>query len=1605
MNFLRRAIIVILIFIPFLVFSQEEATAQPNEEETATEINMDDLRRRITGEARQELMSVSLGSSDVSLFATGSWKGDLELNFGLSNSPLGIGFASPQTPFLYQQEVDLTLSLWINNRWFVEVNFVDDSAQNTYRAGFQGKPGEFLQYAGVGNAGLDFPSFPYLDLGGDSPSSFGFYGRFGTNNLDIHTLVRYDAASREERTFSGDRERTYSDLQPQDTLRGISFVLPDYDINPDITIYIEDDKGTVHDSTGKRWRLVQQSEYAFSRMHGLLELSIRSSGMVAVAYSKGGVNTPWQTSMGNYGGSSGFLADAQKWFDPTRALIKLENYPQCGNGGSVPGEIIIGGCSALVIYQPGTFSPFEKRNRYDSPSSAAEKAALVRPSSGSEISGFELILLQNTAVNDETLFSGIVSQMGVYELVNANGNNLRSPVASFPLAVEYPEIYLPSSGVFSGDIVIRFTNFSAQSGYFIGTEVIPGSVQVWRSGIQYSDFNYSQSSGEVAINGPVGQNEIIRITYLKKSEGNRLGSVAAGLGAIYKNTASTFLAQAAVGVRWNITDDSFTEEDNSSAGNVGISVKTAWEYDNLKAKITGGFAIIQTDTTGLYRAAGMEGNEIIVPLTPETSFVSNLPSSSIAGTANLSLNNRTELIYRNYNNNTLLGNNLMYIDWDASVISGLNRPYPVKDRQLGDTQVLTAEFDLDTDNWTGFQVPIYNDAGVLSRAREIEIPFRFYDFNQTSPEKFKVIVQIGSLSGKDFAYVEKTNLIWEELLFTYDGNAIPVTPPYNDKKIDYNARIARFTLTDEDRQKLGDVKYLRVIIVNEGSSSISGKLLLAPPIARGAAFRAITYNALTDAINGNAQNVSAIETLDTGNNLSNSVYKEIINKLHPSGTSQRVLKLEWESMTTNGISSGIDGRVGELPLADYRELSFFIKTDKTRVNETIRFIVAAGPDSFSNYQLNAEIPLSEFTAGQWSKVTIRYQGERTRVTVDGRSVSASLMYRQKMALQDNQGRKTSYIAILINPSLGDTLDDGTVYIDEIILEDSIMYYRMNAGTAIEFKKDGTLISAGNIPVLSDFKISTAVESEGRAQSETEEQDISASLINRTGAGISVFGVKIAGNIAFTTAEDTFLWSADHSLSRTIGSFSVNETFYAAPWDNNAHHNFNMAFSSAFYAKFEADALYDTSRLTKKWNTALGYTPKNENIPSTVINTQFLWTNNNIIAEMDNYGKFWLETWETLLPDAGNGADGRKTQVQIVLTQRTKPVGAVISLEGNTNSTGVNNSTQSGNSVFLDIPLTFSKTGINFRMGRGSKRHLYFYGQDVADDGRKFLESIQDFSPVWTIIPGYSLFTPEMGDVFKNALEESPTAQSAYYSFFNDHFSTKINLPLIYNASAFFIPNKITFLIERTLEQKMDTITDKINYGANLGFYAINMFGNMGYHPIFKFYQTDEYSHSIDASVYVPRDEDVSFRVQSILSAGFRGAGGGLLNFVNTFTVRSEGYWLESFVSGWEAPVKKNMLSVFYDWFVSTVKKEKSWYGLSLLLSSNYEKLRKETIEVVFDRQTDYLRWSIIAGHEEIVRIQGRLNFTSFVKLRCGEDKERDTLIYDVILGTSLRVSF
>ncbi|WP_461246572.1 hypothetical protein, partial [Treponema sp. R6D11] len=200
-------------------------------------------------------------------------------------------------------------------------------------------------------------------------------------------------------------------------------------------------------------------------------------------------------------------------------------------------------------------------------------------------------------------------------------------------------------------------------------------------------------------------------------------------------------------------------------------------------------------------------------------------------------------------------------------------------------------------------------------------------------------------------------------------------------------------------------------------------------------------------------------------------------------------------------------------------------------------------------------------------------------------------------------------------------------------------------------------------------------------------------------------------------------------------------------------------------------------------------------------------------------------------------------------------------------------------------------------------------------------------------------------------------------------------------------------------------SDMLNIGAWLGFSAVNMFGALGYRPLFKFYKSDEFTHAIETAVIIPRDRDASWRIQSVLGSSFQGFEGGVLNAANTLTLRSEGLWLESAVIDWTVPITKSVIGAFYKWVIAKADGQKSWLKLSKLLNSEHEHLRRESLELAFEQTEDNFRVRCIIGHETIIRILGRLNFSSFVKLRFNEETKTETFSVDGLVGTTLKVSF
>jgi len=1625
-------------------------TVPPNSDSSATQTapvqsgpqGATDLRRQ---EAAAELFAIKLADQDVSLRLSGSWKGTATASWGLALTPLGLAVASNNTPLLFAQETDLTLSLWIQDRWFVEASFLDDYKLNTYRAGYQGKEHETVQYVGVGNTGLDFPTFPYLDLGGDTPNSFGVYGKFGSGDLTLHTLLRYDSALRQEKIFQGSRERTFEDLQTGQTLRGRFFILPDSALDGTPTVYLEDPNGNLTGSDGRRWRKALAGEYSASGTYGLVELAATPKGRVAVVYSLGGNATPWNTSLGAYGTAitpgSGFLGTAQAYFAPSG--LNLADYPQSGDdsGAHIPGTVTIGGTAALVIYEGGTFSPFESRSRYNAPVSssatASSLAEVVRPSTGERLADYDLEPLDPSSLL-------VPSDRPVYELSSqTSGGDIRSPQRRWPLAALTPEAYVPGGPKSTADLALRFVSYGAPSAMNIGTDVVPGSVQVYRNGMVDPLAVYDKETGTVTLESPVGIEEIVRISYLKRADERRFGSVVAGFGAVYQNDGP-FAASGALGLRWNVSGDAYSEEGSTNPGTIGFGGRLAWTYPQFSSQITAGLAYEQRDTTGLYRIAGMEGAEIDMGLASTGYFPSETPTSlNSALTLSLDQTNRAPLVFRNYLVTDLLGlTTLKPIEWEgAPVVSGQEGPYPVWDDSLN-IRVLAGEFSLTQDRyWTGFQIPLGDSGALLAQAKEILVPFRFYNF--ASNTTVEVDIQYGTLAPQNSGGAENSNLTIYRTLYTYTytygGSAAPTA--WSQLTV---------TLNDDDRRKLQNATFLRIVVRQTApvsGSSTTGRFLIAPPVALGAVFRSVTVNAdrITPAPDPSTGSGAAV--IETPDPTLRSAFPSFIDRLHPNGASQRVLRELWQSLAQDqGV--GADGRTPAIPLLEYRNFTFFLKGPApTTIGDfstaLVHFIVARRPESYlaanrnNEVALEASIPASAFAPGQWSMVEVRYGGANQGVFVNGQRVNGALwIYRPSVAaniggstdtggtgapssagtgsqtvFSASSGSGTGYAAVFLTPPNGGSLPDGTLSIDELTLQDPAPNYRANLGGALSWKVDGPVVSYRGKPLLTDLSVQTAMESAVQGDPLAQDGNPSgrAAVASRSAASVKVLGASLSGNLGLQVSNAYSSWNGGHAITLPLGNLSTQDTFSASPSQGILLHRLSTALSAPFQSSLQAETSIASLQKQRSWQVQGGYSRDNQNTPglpfTTQAGAQARWTR-TIDQNPDptlSYGELWTESLSDMVIDPGWGVRKRETGATFSFGIPTQPLGFGFRSEGSQTaalSTGTTDSSLQGT---LEFPFTIRALKGTLRQQRMVTRSLAVVGPDVSSDLSRFGEGLYDYRELWALPPLYTLYDGGLGSRIQDLAVQSSFYTSTRALTFTDGSSFNLGLPRTEGPWGLLVPASLSSGLKRTLQRQLDTLQDTLALTGALDFTAMNLFGAFGTNPVFQFYKSDEFSHHIEGNWSWPQSGPSTWRIASSQNLGFYGFVGAQLLLTHTLTTTNSG-WSDGIRSTWTVPTDHSLLGLIYDRMTDRMGNLKNMPAVQELAKTKTERLRRESLETVADF-TGTGSFTLTVGHESIVRIPGRLALSAFGNLELLRDYGTKITTIQTILGTSLKITY
>jgi hypothetical protein len=396
-------------------------------------------------EAPSTVFDTKIGDTSVDLYMQGYWDASVMAGVGFAWIP-GQGFSYPYVfpgfpdGFEYDQKPDLVLSLWLRERFFFETTITEDYELNTYLLGYQGKPGEFVQSVKVGNRNVEISPFPYMEFPGSSRHSPAVSAVFQTARSQHEFLFRYDPSLPRKKTFIGKNEVEEVRIDPATYLRGRFFVLPDTDVNlADLSLYIEDSKGSVTGDGGRRYRRATNFDYAYSPSDGTITLTNASAGRVLVYYTKNGnpVGSP-VPSMGAEALPA--LSGTPVGIDPAGIPVKFDwnnTTYDLGNGRHPSDlQIPIDGRNALLLYDPGMWNPFEVTGVY----SLSGSAVSMNNSTSLKIVNRGADSLYTTR---ETLTLNTAESYSIVRVLPASGNQARSMQARFPFARDEPLLYGP----------------------------------------------------------------------------------------------------------------------------------------------------------------------------------------------------------------------------------------------------------------------------------------------------------------------------------------------------------------------------------------------------------------------------------------------------------------------------------------------------------------------------------------------------------------------------------------------------------------------------------------------------------------------------------------------------------------------------------------------------------------------------------------------------------------------------------------------------------------------------------------------------------------------------------------------------------------------------------------------------------------------------------------------------------------------------------------------------------------------------------------------------------------------------------------------------------
>ena len=1485
-------------------------------------------------EAPTTIFATKLGSADVDLSLLGSWTAGISFGTGFLYAPDQVqplqaldGFPGLTLGFLFSQTPDITASLNLLKRFFLDVTLIGSFDNNALQMGYRGAPGEVLQSVILGTQGITMDPSAFLQIPDQPKGSLGASAELVSGSSTNDLLLRWDPTAQKSKTFIGKNELTEQEVGIDSYTRGMFFFLPGTGLDTGtLTVLIEDPAGTSTGSDQRKYRPGTYNDVVLDSVQGLVTLRNALKGRVLVFYKKGGYAVGDPTiGIGGLPFATGLIRDPSSTMNFSFGLVNYLGQDMVNREVNVPG---VGNC--LLLWEPGDNSPFEIDNSY--------AFSATPPTDVSKIS-YRFNLKDATAVAPTNiLFQSIPTEKRFLALQNAS---LRATDANFfPFAAfdTLGLLYGPQHDALAGkldfDLLVQFLTPIVD--FTLEADIEPGSVQVTVNGVAENRFEVDAASGKLTMDMTILPTDRIEVTYRKAEAGTTGGDVLFA----WKDQiplADWAALTLSAGLRWNANPWTFSQEPYSKSGTVIDAVGLDGTSGPIAYSVQAGVAYTNPDTTGTLRLFGMEGSSTSIDLAEELAYPASAPKAwtdqlgvPLPGTPPTPAN-RGKLYYRDYRVYGALGGATL------QPVDGASAPNPPPEQKpyangsrMGPYDVagnatsknpksLVLEYSLQGSDWVGTQIPVSAGGDVdLSSARAISIRLR--GLGQTAG--VTAYLQIGSISedldgaaaatgtpksegsaaDAGFDFVDQANGVTLKVGAKYDQNGNLVGNGIQDSE-DRNANslldledsdrivtlplptltpgadwtTATFALTDTYRQALAAARAVRIVIMSAGGAS--GSIILdsisveATPFWPEASVSAdrphISVRQIPEYLSANDPG--------SGSRLED-VFPATYKLFHPSGEQNEVLETAWGvgALVTNAFS--IKGFVPQgTGGIQYQTFITYFRTPTTGVQYTF---------SFADSTVNVAEPRIKWhytpTTPGWHelKVTSLNGGQ---LLVDGTVIG-------KWDNFDAGYGSLSFLQVDVPATSG----TGFFYLDEISCTDPAADFGAAFVGTFSAKMPGTILGIGNVPLLSnvafrqDVSLATAgfaslygiplqtsdVSSRSHVDADVAATRTSVDLLVRDEGGTPT----VSGGHRVTFPSFAFPVSVTDAFSLTdTGDFSREDSLMLTGGSL-------LGLSVDATANAATGDVANFGLLTQSWQAGLTFNPFSPLTTTTQLSLSQAVDDYPYPATPEWYGARWVREASLLLPWEQGSDVTRAEKLAFSAGVPATPFGLSLAASADANGS---NYTATGFSQQNDLSAAISLL-LNLGSASSPDSFSITYKRDLSLDttpaaGPRFQAETDELTRIFGL-QGYFVQAIPIAEIFTDI---TPLARTAWASVSQGTYTPSLSFSLQRSYGSrlidLVVPSSIELDVGQVLSKTADLYQTVAYVRPRTTTRAVNLFGSLGAFPILTAVRTDEYDLSLSGSLEGPPGTTPVLATVSVEGyATLTGAGDNELTLLETF---------------------------------------------------------------------------------------------------------------------------